>query len=165
MAEIGVGNCRMASVLARAPKVNLILVDSFLTEEKQPEAYRATRDTFAQRTAERARDDLKRAQDLARSRAGIVLLHMDSVDAARRIEDGSLDLVFIDADHSYQGCKTDIAAWLPKIKRGGWLGGHDYHNHDPRYDFSGVDRAVDEFAINFGVEIETDANFTWWVRR
>lgn len=87
-----------------------------------------------------------------------------SIDAAGTIQDRSLDLVFIDADHSYQGVKGDLAAWVPKVRPGGWIGGHDFGNTDPAYDFSGVDRAVQEWASAWGVVIETDSNFTWFAR-
>jgi predicted O-methyltransferase YrrM len=50
---------------------------------------------------------------------------MDSLAAAETFPDGSLDLVFIDADHSYQAVKADIAAWRPKVKPDGILCGHD----------------------------------------
>ncbi len=67
------------------------------------------------------------------------ILRMDSVAAAAQVEDGSLDFVFIDADHSYEGCLADIDAWAPKIRRGGMITGHDYNLKWP-----GVIQAVDE---------------------
>ena len=79
-------------------------------------------------------------------------MRMDSVEAAKRVEDGSLDFVFIDGDHSYDGCKRDIAAWTPKVKLGGWIGGHDYSER------WGVKRAVDETTQ----EVERDADATWF---
>jgi len=54
---------------------------------------------------------------------------MDSCEASKLFEDGSLDGVFIDADHSYEAVKRDIQLWLPKIKRGGTLAGHDIEGH------------------------------------
>ena len=61
-----------------------------------------------------------------------------SREIAKEFDDNSLDFVFIDADHSYEGCKGDILAWMPKVKPGGWVMGHDYPMRD------GVRRAVDE---------------------
>ncbi len=59
--------------------------------------------------------------------------------------------------------KADLAAWLPKVKPGGWIGGHDYANTDPRFRF-GVTEAVDEWAADYGRDVEVDANFTWFSR-
>ena len=48
-----------------------------------------------------------------------------SIKASRGFDDGSLDFVFIDACHTYQAVKKDISSWLPKVKPGGILAGHD----------------------------------------
>ena len=56
---------------------------------------------------------------------------------ADKVADGSLDFVFIDADHSYDAVYKDIVAWRPKVKCGGLLCGHDIHIH-------GVRQAVSE---------------------
>ena len=37
-----------------------------------------------------------------------------------------LHLVFIDGDHTYEGCKADIEAWEPYIVENGYLMIHDY---------------------------------------
>jgi hypothetical protein len=52
-------------------------------------------------------------------------LILPSTDAARLFPNRSVDLVFIDGDHSYSAVKRDIAAWLPKVRPGGILCGHD----------------------------------------
>ncbi len=46
--------------------------------------------------------------------------------AANLFEDGYLDFIFIDANHEYEYVRKDILAWLPKVRRGGILAGHDY---------------------------------------
>ena len=51
-----------------------------------------------------------------------------SVIASQQFADQSLDFVYIDADHSCESCLADITAWHPKIRFGGILSGHDYHN-------------------------------------
>lgn len=72
-------------------------------------------------------------------RSYVNVKRMDSLSAAKTYEDKSLDFVFIDAAHDYKSVKADIQAWLPKIKPGGYLAGHDYPT------WEGVTKAVDEF--------------------
>jgi len=53
---------------------------------------------------------------------------MPSLEGAKLFEDGSLDLVYIDGSHQYDDVLDDIQAWLPKVRVGGWITGHDYYN-------------------------------------
>lgn len=63
-----------------------------------------------------------------------------SPEAAESYAKESLDFVFIDAIHLYENHHADILAWLPKIKTGGYIGGHDYvKGHS-----NGIERAVSE---------------------
>ena len=52
--------------------------------------------------------------------------HKNSWDWGHEYTDGSLDFAFLDGDHSHEGLKKDIAAWLPKVKKGGIIAGHDF---------------------------------------
>lgn len=54
-----------------------------------------------------------------------VLCQADSAEAASLHEDGSVDFCFIDADHTEAAVRRDILAWLPKLRPGGILAGHD----------------------------------------
>jgi hypothetical protein len=53
------------------------------------------------------------------------ILKGDSVEMSEQIPDESLDICFIDAAHMYDGVMRDIKAYLPKVKKGGILCGHD----------------------------------------
>jgi hypothetical protein len=75
------------------------------------------------------------------------LMKMDSLSAAKCFEDRSLDFVFIDASHEYNDVKSDIIAWMPKVREGGILAGHDYHE-DMSYE-PGVCKAVNELINGF----------------
>lgn len=63
----------------------------------------------------------------------------DSFDRIKEFSDNSIDFAFIDANHTYEFVSRDIAAILPKMKKGGVLAGHDYNLHHP-----GVMQAVNE---------------------
>jgi cephalosporin hydroxylase len=71
----------------------------------------------------------------------INIVKSDSVEASKQYEDNSLDFVYIDASHHYELVKADILAWYPKIKVGGYIGGHDYVPGDTVH---GVHKAVSE---------------------
>jgi predicted O-methyltransferase YrrM len=66
-------------------------------------------------------------------------VQLDSVSAAREHADGSIDLVFLDADHSYKGTTQAVSAWLRKVRPGGIFAGHDFTDTWP-----GVVQAVRE---------------------
>ncbi len=46
--------------------------------------------------------------------------------AALETQDGSLDVVYLDAIHKLGPMRDDINRWLPKIKKGGYIAGHDF---------------------------------------
>lgn len=82
------------------------------------------------------------------------LIKAPSVEGAVHILDGALDFVFIDAKHSYRAVCQDIVAWLPKVRKGGWLTGHDIDRPDT------VARAVAELLPGY----ETLAHRVWSFR-
>ena len=49
-----------------------------------------------------------------------------SMDAVRDVPDGSLDFVYIDANHTFDFVMQDIIEWAKKVRRGGVVSGHDY---------------------------------------
>ena len=49
-----------------------------------------------------------------------------SMDAVRDFEDGSLDFVYIDANHQDPYITQDIVEWTKKVRSGGIVAGHDY---------------------------------------
>ena len=51
--------------------------------------------------------------------------------------DFEVDFVFLDDHHEYESVYAEIVAWLPKLKPGGVIAGHDVNDHYP-----GVERAV-----------------------
>ena len=73
-------------------------------------------------------------------------LRMSSKEAATKFEDSSLDFVFVDASHQYEDVCEDIDIWIPKVKSGGFLAGHDYQQS-----FPGVIKAVNEKINGFYV--------------
>lgn len=162
-AEIGVFRGGMSRrLLAYRPDMTLYMVDSWTTTAPDA-AYAKSGDFHAglgQADQDRFAAEAAGVVGFAGLRA--IVVRASSEEAAEAIPDGSLDFVFIDADHSYDGCVSDIRRWMRKIKPGGLLSGHDFGNSD--FPGFGVDRAVREFALKYGLSIELGQNFTWHIR-
>jgi len=80
-------------------------------------------------------------------------LRMHSTQAAKCFADESVDFVFLDALHERWSVSQDIKAWLPKVRNGGLLGGHDFDGLCP-----GVREAVVE---QFGNDFQVIAGNSW----
>jgi hypothetical protein len=56
----------------------------------------------------------------------VQILISDSVAAANLFPDEWFDWVNLDSSHEYAHVKMEIEAWLPKVRKGGWITGDDY---------------------------------------
>jgi GT2 family glycosyltransferase/predicted O-methyltransferase YrrM len=61
-----------------------------------------------------------------------------TVDAV--IGNEEIDVLFVDTDHTYEQCAAELALWGGRVKKGGWIVGHDPET------FPGVRRAFEEYA-------------------
>lgn len=158
MVEVGVwkGDTARRLVVAR-PLLRLALVDLWSPATPESSWIRSgAKDALTpQARFDQMYDEVRRIMEPYESRVRI--LRRWSGEAAEYIADASQDLVFIDADHSYEGVRADMARWAPKVVPGGWLSGHDYGS--PR--FPGVQQAVDEA---YPGRVVRGANSTWFVR-
>ncbi len=86
----------------------------------------------------------------------VILLKGDSSTLLSRFDDNTFDMIYIDGDHGYEGCKKDLEVAYKKCKSGGYIMGHDYEMNMKKarthYHF-GVQQAVDEFCANYNQEI------------
>lgn len=92
-------------------------------------------------------------RDMAEYDGRFKIIRDDSVSAAKKLNKESCDFVFIDGDHSYEGVRRDIKAWMSRVKPGGLMCGHDITR-------AGVRRAVDELLG----DIDKDDDKTWFYR-
>ena len=68
------------------------------------------------------------------SRIGLqenVALHIAD-SATFPVEAGSVDVLFVDGDHTYEGISRDVAHWLPALRDGGVVLFHDARQVEPR---------------------------------
>ena len=169
-AEVGVfmGRCAR-QVLQQRLQLEYHLVDPW-ADNDTPDRYKNTKDARAFDSVGKRNHAKRHTENVTKFAGNRVVIHQGtSVSVAAGFKDwepnnndpaNGFDLVFIDAEHSYAAIKEDIAAWFPKIKAGGWIGGHDYQN--PK--FPGVTTGVDEWAASVGLPVESGAYFTWWVQ-
>ena len=133
-AELGVDKGVLFNMLLTGcPRLTLIGVDTGLVEKRVANVQSIVED-FPSRASFR---------------------QMTTHEAAATVDDGALDFVFIDADHSKAAVAQDIADWKPKVRKGGWLGGHDYNTN-----FPGVITAVNRA---FGKRLKTWPGSIWGV--
>ena len=69
-----------------------------------------------------------------------------------------IDLLFLDGDHSYEGLKSDLDAWLPKMKRNGMVVFHDYGWSE------GIQKAVQELIFPIQIDGGQCLDSIYWAR-
>lgn len=138
MVEVGSYAGESAELFADSGKFGRIYcVDSWAFEGAA--AVESRFDEMLQRTNEAHAPNRIR---LSQPRIGpglIVKLKGTSKLVSQAMRVSQIDFAYIDASHTYENVLADIRAWLPRVKRGGWIGGHDYN-----WKFPGVIRAVFE---------------------
>lgn len=88
--------------------------------------------------------------------ADLIVAHRGrSVDVAATFDE-QVDLLFIDGDHSYEGCHSDITAWLGKVRPGGLIYMHDVGWAE------GVQRVIREELVHRMATFGTVGDNLWW---
>lgn len=150
MVEVGVWKGDNAGKILRMhPSARLTLVDPWAPAS-------GSYATSGSSDSKLSREEFDRIAEQARGRVArygkrVEILRMTSLGAAAIM--AMVDVVFIDADHSYEGCYSDIMAWVGHARL--WLGGHDYGKKS----FPGVSMAVDELCP----DAIGGADSTWWL--
>jgi len=109
----------------------------------------------------------KTVTELLESNGG-KLIRTVSAEACKQFDDNSVDVVYVDGDHTYEGVKTDIECWWPKVKPGHILCGDDYVESKTGKGFPyGVIKAVQEFAQNnnLDVDVYVQGQRQWLIRK
>ncbi len=88
--------------------------------------------------------------------ANVSILRM-SGDQASEALPNNLDLVYLDANHSYAAVLNDMIKWFPKVRAGGILSGDDYCREE-------VQKAVADFLKDHSqYKLQISDNLTqWW---
>jgi predicted O-methyltransferase YrrM len=60
------------------------------------------------------------------------LVRMPSLDAVKRVVDGSLDFVYLDLNQDLSTTIANLSQWTKKVRRGGIIAGHDFYRFRPQ---------------------------------
>jgi hypothetical protein len=94
-------------------------------------------------------------KNLVSNKPFVQIIRDYTFNAVEAFPDNYFDFVYIDADHSEEGCYKDIIDWYPKVKPGRFLVGHDYRRK------FGVMNAVNRFLVEQGLEMFFLPPSTW----
>ncbi len=103
--------------------------------------------------------------ELSKEKKFIKIIRDFSFNAYKEFSDNYFDLIYIDADHTYEAVLTDLNNWFPKVKKNGFLAGDDYvkitkQKFGKTVKF-GVIEAVDEFALKNNLTVYQIPGFNW----
>jgi len=143
--EVGSFMGRSAAVLLSGKADKVYCVDNWTPYVHLP-------DDTEEMAENRYRQFIENIKPYADGNGRPTVIRADSADAAKQFPDKSLDMVFIDADHSEAGIRSDIEAWLPKTKK--LICGHDF-----TYYWPDVKKVVME---KFGHKVKT-VDAIWYV--
>jgi len=139
VAEIGCWKGHSTHALAKGCKGTVFAIDHFKGSPSETET------THAEASEANIGDQF--ARNMLRF-DNVKLIEMDCCEAAAKFENNSIDMVFIDGDHSFEGAIRSIRAWAPKARR--VLCGHDRNQE-------GVPQALQAL----GIPITTHADSIW----
>ena len=122
-AEIGVERGGYSEMLCQAnPNLELFCIDPW-------KAYPTYRDHTTQKVL-----DAIHAEAVARLKSyRCHIIRKFSAEAVRDVADAGLDFVYIDANHDAQHVLQDLTLWIPKVKQGGIISGHDFVKYKGKY--------------------------------
>ena len=63
---------------------------------------------------------------MSQNYTNIFKIKTTSSEASTIFDSGFFDFVYVDGSHDYYNANNDMVCWLPKIKEGGYMGGHDW---------------------------------------
>ena len=89
------------------------------------------------------------------ARGQVDVLEGDSATVISALPDSSVDLFYVDADHSYEGVRRDLEAMITKVKPEGWIVLNDYIPGDVGFSNApyGVIQATNEFMVTHDWEM------------
>jgi len=144
IAEVGVAFGDFSENLLRSCEPSVFLaIDTFILHTLAELWGKSPKETFGDRT--HLQYYLSRFAELIEQNK-LQVLEGDSSARIDMLEDNSVDIFYVDGDHSYEGVQRDLTAITRKIAHGGLIIMNDYIMHDQHNPY-GVVQATNEFMI------------------
>jgi len=140
--EIGVFRGDFSKMILEKNPLYLYLIDPF---EHSLETYGEGQIT----TAYSDEEDFSLVRKRFENDHRVKVLKYYSFDIVSTFQDNYFDWIYHDGSHLYKDLKRDLIEWLPKLKEGGIMAGHDYTENYK----DAVGRAVDEFCVEYNFEM------------
>lgn len=153
--EIGV--LRATNLIALAnkyPLLKLIGVDSYAEYIDEAHGYSVSKE-LSLLNKKIAEDRIAKSGHQQR----IELVFKDSFEFAETVQDGSVDVVFLDKNFSAEQTELDVITWYPKVSSGGILCGHDAYTEPI---LRGVKQGLKKFDE---LDIQIINNEVWTIKR
>jgi hypothetical protein len=160
LVEVGVAfGGHLDSILEKTKIEKVYGVDSYFLQNTSTDSFSYDSKNYIQSDYDNLYIFTK--QRLSKYGKRVDLIRKSSIDAAKEFEKESLDIVFIDAEHTYNGVKQDLETWEEKIRISGVISGHDYDHPN----FPGVKKAVDEWCNLHNYKLNVERGYVWWIRK
>jgi len=91
-------------------------------------------------------NEMIKIQEYFKEKKEVNVIKSSITDFLESLDDDSIDMVYIDADHSYESVLNDLNLSYKKVKTNGFICGHDY--------ISDAKIAIDNFCIEKKLMIE-----------
>lgn len=148
--EVGVYKGEFATFLASLNPSSLLLIDPFAGRLQSGDA------DGNNVTAIEGEDAFKLVSDTFKGVPFVEVRRAYSTDVLKDLPDNSIDVLYVDGDHSFEGCFKDLELAYKKVKPGGFIAGHDYGCNFLKCKTAwcfGVVQAVDTFCIKYDQKI------------
>lgn len=155
-AEIGVWEANTSQKFLDKGVKELHLVDPWSVEPYKESSEHGTYENYLERykkvTGAASEDKFIQYYDQVYRRVTKRFQNNDNVHIHRMTSEdwfnsfeGELDWIYIDGDHSFEGCYRDLCNALKVVKKGGLILGDDYKWPFQKHGKEGVTEAVDKF--------------------
>lgn len=94
----------------------------------------------------------------------VIIIKALSPNISDLFVDNTLNYIYLDGNHSPDHVYEEMVAFMPKLKKGGMLAGHDWNDAAPERVKKGVIRYCGEFGYRYSHAMnENEKVGDWWV--